>query len=424
MPVVSPKPISSAPAAISRRAIAKTRSGGTWPSYGQPKATEITPSQRSPSARARAITRSSPLSDSSIERLTFSRLCVSEAERKTLISWKRSRWRSAMSSPRSFGISTDRATPAGGSIAASTSPASASCGITSGRTKLVTSSRRRPVRASWSISRTLSAVAITSGSFWKPSRGPTSRMRTCWTEVLTSAQSRVRPLMTDSVTVIGASGALGYGLALRLGIAGTPIVIGSRDAGRSEETAAKLAGEGPDGAFEGFANGEAAQRSEVVFLCVPFRNQSETLTNLKEHLREGQLVVDATVPLAAAVSGRATRMLGVWQGSAAQQAAEMVPDGVRVVSALHTVSAASLRDPDAALDEDILVCGDKKADKRRVAEIVERIPGLRCVDCGRLEQSRTTESLTALLIGINSRYKTHAGIRVTGLPDALWQPPS
>ena len=178
----------------------------------------------------------------------------------------------------------------------------------------------------------------------------------------------------------------------------------------------------PDGSFSGFANGEAAERSEVVFLCVPFRNQSETLTNLKEHLREGQLVVDATVPLAAAVSGRATRMIGVWQ--AAQQAAEMVPAGVRVVSALHTVSAAVLRDPAQTPDEDVLVCGDKKADKRRVAEIVERVPGLRCVDCGRLEQSRTTESLTALLIGINSRYKTHAGIRVTGLPDALWQPPS
>jgi NADPH-dependent F420 reductase len=222
--------------------------------------------------------------------------------------------------------------------------------------------------------------------------------------------------MSDSVTVIGASGALGYGLALRLGRAGTPIVVGSRDAARAEETAAKLAGDVPDGSFEGFANGEAAERSEVVFLSVPFRSQSETLTNLKQHLREGQLVVDATVPLAAAVSGRATRMLGVWQGSAAQQAAEMVPDGVRVVSALHTVSASVLRDPDATLDEDILVCGDRKADKARVSELIERIDGLRCVDCGRLENARTTESLTALLIGINARYKTHAGIRITGLP--------
>ena len=179
----------------------------------------------------------------------------------------------------------------------------------------------------------------------------------------------------------------------------------------------------PDGTFSGFANGEAAERSEVVFLCVPFRNQSETLTNLKEHLREGQLVVDATVPLAAAVSGRATRMIGVWQGSAAQQAAEMVPAGVRVVSALHTVSAAVLRDPAQTPDEDVLVCGDKKADKARAVEIIERVPGLRCVDCGRLEQSRIAESLTALLIGVNSRYKTHAGIRITGPPgDAVAAP--
>jgi predicted dinucleotide-binding enzyme len=97
---------------------------------------------------------------------------------------------------------------------------------------------------------------------------------------------------------------------------------------------------------------------------------------------------------------------------------------VRVVSALHTVSAAVLRDPAQTPDEDVLVCGDNKADKRRAVEVIERVPGLRCVDCGRLEQSRTTEALTALLIGINARYKTHAGIRVTGLPDALWQPPS
>jgi NADPH-dependent F420 reductase len=221
--------------------------------------------------------------------------------------------------------------------------------------------------------------------------------------------------MTDSVTVIGASGALGYGLALRLGIAGTPIVVGSRDAGRAEETAAKLAGEVPEGAFEGLANGEAAARSEVVFLCVPFRNQSETLTNLKGALREGQIVVDATVPLAAAVSGRATRSLGVWQGSAAQQAAEMAPDGVRVVSALETVSAAHLSDLGHVLDEDVLICGDRREDKQIVMELIERIDGLRAVDAGRLEMARITEQLTPLLISINVRHKVHAGIKITGL---------
>jgi 8-hydroxy-5-deazaflavin:NADPH oxidoreductase len=213
--------------------------------------------------------------------------------------------------------------------------------------------------------------------------------------------------VTDSVSILGATGALGFGLAVRLGRAGTPVVIGSRDAGRAQEAADRANAAVPEGRFKGLENAEAARRSDVIVLSVPFRNQSENLTNLKEALREGQLLIDATVPLAAAVSGKATRMLGVWQGSAAQQAQEMVPDGVRVVSALHTVSAAML--------EDVLVCGNRKADKQVAIELIERVEGLRCVDCGPLENSRTTESLTALLIGINARYKTHAGIKITGI---------
>ncbi|HEX6390254.1 MAG TPA: NADPH-dependent F420 reductase [Solirubrobacteraceae bacterium] len=229
--------------------------------------------------------------------------------------------------------------------------------------------------------------------------------------------------MTEPVSIIGGSGALGHGLAARLAQAGVPIVIGSRDAGRAAEAADKVRAEVPGAQIEGFANDEAAGKAQLVVLCVPFRNQSETLTNLKTTLRPGQLVVDATVPLAAAVSGKATRMLGVWQGSAAEQAQEMVPEGVTVVSALHTVSAAMLGDLAHALDEDVLVCGDRKADKQRVIELIELIPGLRCVDCGRLEQARIIESLTPLLIGINVRYKTHAGIRITGLPEGDLFPP-
>jgi 8-hydroxy-5-deazaflavin:NADPH oxidoreductase len=229
--------------------------------------------------------------------------------------------------------------------------------------------------------------------------------------------------VADPVTIIGGTGALGFGLAVRLGREGTPVVIGSRAAERAAEAAAKAAAAVPDGSFEGLENSDAAQRSNVVFLCVPFRNQSENLTNLQPVMKEGQLLVDATVPLAAAVSGKATRVLGVPQGSAAQQAEEMAADGVRVVSALHTISAAGLADLDHALDEDILICGNRKADKREAAEIIGRIPGLRCVDAGRLEMAGIVEPLTALLISMNARYKTHAGIRVTGLPDDLWPPP-
>jgi 8-hydroxy-5-deazaflavin:NADPH oxidoreductase len=222
--------------------------------------------------------------------------------------------------------------------------------------------------------------------------------------------------MAEPIPIIGGTGALGYGLAVRLARAGQTIVIGSRKPERAEEAAAKLREAVPGAEIEGLSNDEAAQRGQIVFLTVPFRAQSETLTNLKDALTEGQLLVDCTVPLAAAISGKATRTVGVWQGSAAQQAQEMAPDGVTVVSALHTVSASTLAG-DEPLDEDVLVCGDRKADKARVAEVIELVDGLRAVNAGPLEQARIVEPLTALLIGINSRYKTHAGIRITGLPD-------
>jgi hypothetical protein len=216
---------------------------------------------------------------------------------------------------------------------------------------------------------------------------------------------------------VGGTGALGFGLAVRLGRAGVPVVIGSRDAGRAHEAVERAAAQIPDGEFRGDENAEAVQGAEIVILSVPFRSQSETLTNLKNALNPDQLVVDATVPLAAAVSGKATRTLGVWQGSAAQQAQEMVPEGVRVVSAFHSVSAALLTDLHHDLDEDVLVAGDRKADKARLIALVDRIEGLRAVDCGPLEMARILEQTTPLLISINVRHKTRAGIKITGLPD-------
>ena len=226
--------------------------------------------------------------------------------------------------------------------------------------------------------------------------------------------------LPEPVSIIGASGALGFGLAVRLARAGCAVTVGSRDAERAEQTAIRVRDTIPDSLAAGLANEEAAARNEVVMLCVPFRNQSETLRNLREVLRPGQLVVDCSVPLAAAVGGRATRLVGVWQGSAAQQAQEMVPEGVTVLSALHTVSAALLRDLDHDLDEDVLLCGDKRADKRRIAAVIDSIDGLRCVDGGRLEMARVVEGMTALMISINARHKTHAGVKITGLPDDLW----
>jgi NADPH-dependent F420 reductase len=153
-------------------------------------------------------------------------------------------------------------------------------------------------------------------------------------------------------------------------------------------------------------------------LTVPFRAQSETLNNLRGALEPGQILVDCTVPLAAAVSGKATRSLGVWQGSAAQQAQEMVPDGVTVVAALHSVGAPKLANLDETVSEDVLVCGDKKADKAPVARLIERIEGLRAINAGPLEMARIAEQITPLLISINVRYKAHAGLQLTDLDTA------
>lgn len=235
------------------------------------------------------------------------------------------------------------------------------------------------------------------------------------------------PSTHEPVAIVGGSGALGSALALRLSLAGVPVLLGSREEQRAVETLKRIVSLiGPrmdDHPIElgAATNQNAVDQAELVVLCVPFRSHSETFTALRQHLRPGQLIVDATVPLAAAISGKATRTIGVWQGSAAQQAQEMVPDGVRVVSALHTVSAKTLGDLEHDLAEDVLICGDARADKARVAALLRLVPGLRPIDAGPLEQSRIVEQLTATLIGINVRHRAHAGIRITGLPgDALW----
>jgi NADPH-dependent F420 reductase len=219
----------------------------------------------------------------------------------------------------------------------------------------------------------------------------------------------------EPVPIIGGTGAIGFALAHRLVRADVPVVIGSRDLGRAREAAGRL-GAGADG----LENADAATRGPVVLLCVPFRSQSETLTNLKQVLRPGQTLVDSTAPLAAAISGKATRLLGVPQGSAAQQAQEMVPEGVDVVAAFHTLSAPVVGDLDHDLDEDVLVAGDSREAKARVAALARRIPGLRPVDCGRLELARYIEGLTPLLIAVNVRNKVHAGVRLTGVEEPRW----
>lgn len=218
-----------------------------------------------------------------------------------------------------------------------------------------------------------------------------------------------------SVAILGGTGNLGHGMAVRLAGAGHRVVIGSRDAERATTAAKRVSDLVSTGDVTGADNGDAAEGADFVLVAVPFANQAGTLKSVKDRLREGQIVIDACVPLGTAIGGKPTQLTGVWHGSAAQQAAALVPDGVRVVSGLHTLSADDLADPQLSLEQDTLICGNSKADKEAVTALLSTIEGLRVVDAGRLEMSRMVEGLTPILIGINIRYKAHSGFRITGL---------
>ena len=224
----------------------------------------------------------------------------------------------------------------------------------------------------------------------------------------------------NTVAVIGGTGDQGLGLALRWAAAGRRVVIGSREAARAVAAAEQVRERtGNSGPVEGRANAEAAAGTPLVVLAVPFTAQIATLKAIAPTLRAGQILVDVTVPLEAAVGGAATKVLGVWAGSAAEQAAARVPDGVEVAGAFHNVSAYALRHLESPVDCDVLVCANRQETRAAVRPWVEAIPGCRYVDGGRLENARTIEAIAALLIGINVRHKVHsAGIRITGLPEA------
>jgi NADPH-dependent F420 reductase len=223
--------------------------------------------------------------------------------------------------------------------------------------------------------------------------------------------------MPRTIAILGGTGPEGLGLAYRWARAGERIVIGSRDAARAAEAAERLRARlGPGVAIEGAENAAAASRSEIVVLTVPFPGHAALLKSLKNAWQPGAVVIDTTVPLAATVGGAATRMLGVWQGSAAEETRELVPDGIGVAAAFQNLSADVL-DADTPADCDVLVCSDVERAKAAALELAGKIPGVRGWNGGKLENARIVESLTALLIGLNIRYKVHgAGIRFTGLP--------
>jgi 8-hydroxy-5-deazaflavin:NADPH oxidoreductase len=229
-----------------------------------------------------------------------------------------------------------------------------------------------------------------------------------------------------TIAIVGGTGPAGSGLARRWAEAGETIVIGSRDRERAAQKAAEIADRlGGGGAcraapqISGKENSEACRAAEIVVLTIPFESQAEMLKQLTPVLSPGQILVDATVPLAASIGGRPTRTLGVWQGSAAEQAAELVGGAVAVVAAFHNL-AAQLLHQDGPVDCDVIVSSNQPEASKRVRSLARKIPGVRAIDGGKLENARIIEQITALLIGLNIRHKGHSGIRITGLPPAAY----
>jgi hypothetical protein len=211
------------------------------------------------------------------------------------------------------------------------------------------------------------------------------------------------------------------GLALRWARAGETIILGSREARRAEQAADAIQRRiGGRAQISGMENSAACAAADILMLTVPFEGQAALLKKLKPSITPGSILIDATVPLAASIGGRATRTLGVWQGSAAEQAAELVPKEVSVVAAFHNVSA-ELLGGDAPLDCDVIVCSDDADASQLTRELAAKIPGVRALDGGKLENARIVEQITALLIGLNIRNRGHAGIRITGLPPEAYR---
>jgi 8-hydroxy-5-deazaflavin:NADPH oxidoreductase len=226
--------------------------------------------------------------------------------------------------------------------------------------------------------------------------------------------------LSRTISILGGTGPAGIGLALRWARAGEAIIIGSRDAARAQQAAERLAQRvGAAGTISGMDNCAACEATNLLVLTVPFAGQAELLKQLKPSIRTESTLIDATVPLAASVGGRASRTLGVWQGSAAQQTAELVPKGVSVVAAFQNVSAEVLNG-DEDVDCDVIVCSDNPASTQIAMELAAKIPRIRAIDGGKLENARIVEQITALLIGFNIRHKGHGGVRITGLPLAAY----
>ncbi|MBU7014740.1 MAG: NADPH-dependent F420 reductase [Theionarchaea archaeon] len=215
------------------------------------------------------------------------------------------------------------------------------------------------------------------------------------------------------IAIIGGTGDLGYGLALRWAKAGREIIIGSRQ----EEKAVKAAEEirnvlGDSVTVSGMGNFEATKNAQITVLSVPFQFLVPTMRQIRDAIEEGDILISVIVPLAVEIGGFSpTQVVTPWQGSAAELVQSLAPPGAQVVSAFQNMSAFRLQDTDNEVDCDAIVSGPKTA-RKEVIELAGLIPGVRGIDGGRLDYARLVEPITALLIGLNIRYKNREGIGI------------
>lgn len=221
------------------------------------------------------------------------------------------------------------------------------------------------------------------------------------------------------IAIIGGTGAQGLNIAKRLLIAGEDVIIGSRQEEKAltktEEVKEILSDY--EISVEGMSNECAAKNGDLLILTVPLAAQKATLKTIKDFV-DDKILIDATVPLETAIGGSPARFVDLMEGSAAERTAKILSKtSVKVVSAFNNISNSHLENIPEPIDCDCLVSGDDNDAKKVVMELIEKIPGVKCIDCGKLEKARMVEKITPLLIGLNIKYKSHyGGIRITGIP--------
>ncbi len=221
------------------------------------------------------------------------------------------------------------------------------------------------------------------------------------------------------IAIIGGTGDQGLGLAMRFAQSNIPVIIGSRDESKAKIAVDSIKDKFPSADIEGSDNLGAVKNGEIIIVSVPYKYMADTIKSLKGALDPDKIVVSLCVPLANAIGGKPTQIITPWEGSAAEQAQAILKNNAPVVGAFQNVCAERLLDLENTVDNDVLVCSDNKEARAAVMEIANKIDGIRGLNGGLLCNCRIIEAMTALIIGMNIRYKTPKGlgIRFTYLYD-------